>query len=292
MFINDSKTMPSTGFIIAEYVCPTIGAILSTLTFAAPIKSLNISLNNGSLGNLNPTPWVFMTGNTIGWLAYSFITLDLFVFFANAPGLIISIWLNAGAAKLQYHVSAQESSSQSVDGEAGENVEEQSNVCESSGLGNASQKPPPSITSHEWKTFLILLLWVVILSVASLIPMSKDNMKFVVGVTVNLNLIFFYAAPLSTILTVVQTKSSSTIHCPTMVMNTVNSFFWCVYSLAIRDYYILIPNGLGFLFGLLQMVAYLIYPSNGTLERVPTRDAQFLDEGGDATADIIESEII
>ena len=77
-----------------------------------------------------------------------------------------------------------------------------------------------------------------------------------------------------------------------MVMNTVNSFFWCVYSLAIRDYYILIPNGLGFLFGLLQMVAYLIYPSNGTLERVPTRDAQFLDEGGDATADIIESEII
>ena len=57
--------MPSTGFIIAEYACPTIGAILSTLTFAAPIKSLNISLKNGSLGNLNPTPWVFMTGTAL-----------------------------------------------------------------------------------------------------------------------------------------------------------------------------------------------------------------------------------
>ena len=44
-----------------------------------------------------------MLGNTIGWLAYSFVTDNLFVFFANAPGLLISIFLNVGAMKLQYY---------------------------------------------------------------------------------------------------------------------------------------------------------------------------------------------
>mmetsp|Transcript_30286 Transcript_30286/g.55937 ORF Transcript_30286/g.55937 Transcript_30286/m.55937 type:complete len:124 (+) Transcript_30286:136-507(+) len=118
--------MPSVVLIIAEYVCPTIGAILSTCAFAAPIKSLKSSMKSGSLGNLNPTPWAFMTGNTIGWLAYSFITLDLFVFFANAPGLMISIWLNVGAMKLQYYEEIiKYSSIQSTEGGVGESTEEE-----------------------------------------------------------------------------------------------------------------------------------------------------------------------
>merc|ERR1719350_2249645 len=43
-----------------------------------------------------------MTGNCIGWVTYSFLIQDYFVFLANAPGIIISIWLNFGAVKLQY----------------------------------------------------------------------------------------------------------------------------------------------------------------------------------------------
>ena len=54
--------MASIGFIIADYVCPTIGCIMSTLTFMAPIKSLQSAIKSGNLGSLNPTPWIFMTG--------------------------------------------------------------------------------------------------------------------------------------------------------------------------------------------------------------------------------------
>lgn len=54
--------MTSAAFVAAEYVAPTIGAIMSTLTFSAPIKSLKSSIKSGSLGSLNPTPWAFMTG--------------------------------------------------------------------------------------------------------------------------------------------------------------------------------------------------------------------------------------
>merc|ERR1712127_152549 len=121
-------------------------------------------------------------------------------------------------------------------------------------------------TSHEFKVLQIIIIWMGILSITSLIPIGIDEMKFVVGVAVNFNLIFFFAAPLSTILTVLRTKSSSTIHAGTMVMNTLNATFWCVYSLAIRDYYILIPNGLGFVFGILQVLMYMIYPHTVVIE--------------------------
>ena len=55
---------PSFSYLVAYYVCPTIGAILSTLAFAAPIRTLRSSMMDGSLGNLNPTPWAFMTGDS------------------------------------------------------------------------------------------------------------------------------------------------------------------------------------------------------------------------------------
>ena len=214
----------------------------------------------------------YTTGNCIGWLAYSYITLDLFVFFANAPGLLISIWLNIGAMKLEYYNEIIKYSSiettelaESSSEEVSEHNDNQSTDVNGDGNDNDNicHRPPPTCSPHEWKLLQIVVIWVTILSTTSLIPINKDEMKFVVGVAVNINLIFFYAAPLSTILTVIKTKSSESIHLCTMIMNTVNAFFWCVYSLAIQDYYILIPNGLGFMFGILQTILYKCYPHNG-----------------------------
>eukprot|EP00985_Skeletonema_marinoi_P023331 scaffold15487_cov112-Skeletonema_marinoi.AAC.5 len=124
-------------------------------------------------------------------------------------------------------------------------------------------------------------------------------MKFIVGVAVNINLIFFYAAPLSTIATVIRTKNSASIHFWTMAMNTSNAFFWCVYSLAIQDYYILIPNGLGFVFGLLQVALYQCFPRSEVIEATDSVTELSGDEG-DCTeqltrshyGNVAESEII
>jgi solute carrier family 50 protein (sugar transporter) len=282
---------PSLAFILADYVAPTIGCILSTLTFSAPIKSLLTAIKSGSLGSLNPTPWAFMTGNTIGWLAYSFITLDLFVFFANAPGLLISIWLNTGAMKLQYYeelVRRSSSENSSIDGDNDE-----------ISVRTAKIDCCQHLTSHELKVLQIILIWVIILSTTSLIPVSIEEMKFIVGVAVNINLIFFYAAPLSTIATVIRTKNSASIHFWTMAMNTANAFFWCVYSLAIQDFYILIPNGLGFLFGLIQVALYQCFPRSEVIESSDSV-TELSGEEGDCTEQLtrahhgndVESEII
>ena len=237
-----------------------------------------------------------MTGNCIGWLAYSFITLDLFVFFANAPGLLISIWLNVGAMKLQYYQEIVKISSIQLTVGRIDEKEEENGGHEDSEARNLSSPapnaevsgPPSTLTSHELKLLQIVIIWILILSLTSLIPISKDDMKFVVGVSVNLNLIFFYAAPLSSIATVFRTKNSASIHFATMVMNTTNSFFWCVYSLAIRDYYILIPNGLGFLFGITQTVLYKVFPRSEVITGDST--AQFFEEARKSQED--DNEII
>lgn len=283
---------PSVAFILADYVAPSIGCVLSTLTFSAPIKSLLSAIKSGNLGILNPTPWAFMLGNTIGWLAYSFITLDLFVFFANAPGLLISIWLNTGAMKLQYYEelvrrSSSSSSESSIDGD------NDAISVQTTKIGCFQH-----LSSHELLVLQIVIVWVIILSTTSLIPVSKEEMKSIVGVAVNINLMVFYAAPLSTISTIIRTKNSASIHFGTMAMNTTNAFFWCIYSLAIQDYYILIPNGLGFMFGLIQVVLYQCYPRS---EVVGTSDSvtELSCEEGDCTEQLtrvhendIESEII
>ena len=180
------------------------------------------------------------------------------------------------------------------EGEGNNETEQQSaNVDESEGQENNNSvchRPPPSLAPHEVKLLQIVVLWLVILSTTSLMQLSIEDMKFVIGVCVNLNLIFFYAAPLSTILTVVRTKSSSSIHFWTMVMNTSNAFFWCVYSFGIQDYYILIPNGLGFVFGLIQTLLYISYPRDETTGE--DDNEQFLRQDGDSAAGGSETEII
>lgn len=41
--------------------------------FTAPLKDVHRAVQNGSLGHLNPTPWAVMTGNTLGWITYSYL---------------------------------------------------------------------------------------------------------------------------------------------------------------------------------------------------------------------------
>lgn len=80
----------------------------------------------------------------------------------------------------------------------------------------------------------------------------------------NANLTFFYAAPLSTIYTVLQEKDSSSIHVPTMLTNTLNGLFWTAYGIAVFNMFIAIPNGLGAFFGGVQIFLYVIFPRGGS----------------------------
>ena len=94
--------------IILELVVPVVGTIFSNLVYVAPYRDLQKAVQRGTLGDLNPTPWAFMYGNGFGWSVYAILVQDLWIFFASAPGALLSVWLNIRAVKLQYQTLQEE----------------------------------------------------------------------------------------------------------------------------------------------------------------------------------------
>eukprot|EP00934_Nitzschia_sp_Nitz4_P009006 Nitzschia sp. Nitz4//scaffold61_size107673//31588//32495//NITZ4_004229-RA/size107673-snap-gene-0.108-mRNA-1//-1//CDS//3329555692//8996//frame0 len=227
--------------IFFTVVCPSLGVLMSTLMYAAPVLGLRQALQEGSLKRLNPIPWAVMTGNCLGWIAYSYHTQDPYIFASNIPGILVSVWLNLGAAKIQYSQARTITAS----------------------ITATSDSPPVSffLVPQERLLLAILFLWVVILvSVEWTGVVSHPDTA--IGVLVNINLLFFYASPLQTMKTVITEKDAGSIHKPTMVMNWINTSFWIAYGwVARKDPVIYGPNAVGLSFGLIQGFLCCCYPS-------------------------------
>jgi solute carrier family 50 (sugar transporter) len=283
---------PST--ILLEYVCPAMGTILANLMFSAPYKDIQIAIQQrGQLGDLNPTPWAFMLGNCCGWVTYSFLQQNYWIFFANAPGFVLSVYLNMGAAKLQYQGhrahEMRKSFATYLEQQQEQAAESSTWITSQQGNGGTSSEQIPKkkkdymtiaweVTSqatpapapHESIVLGIVMIWVTCIAVIALvgptIGMTADTRQWIVGLLVNFNLVFFYGAPLSTIVTVLQTKNSSSIHLWTMMTNTGNGAFWTAYGLAVHDSFISIPNGLGALLGVIQIILCMTVPRTPILD--------------------------
>jgi len=113
---NQSTNMTSrTAVIILNYVCPIIGVFFTNYMCLAPLKDLDTAVRNAQgLNGLNPTPWAFMLGNCLGWTAYALLSNDYYIFLADAPGFLISCWLNLGAVKLLYSAHHQKETRKSL----------------------------------------------------------------------------------------------------------------------------------------------------------------------------------
>eukprot|EP00978_Attheya_sp_CCMP212_P022127 scaffold65654_cov48-Attheya_sp.AAC.1 len=118
-----------------------------------------------------------------------------------------------------------------------------------------------SFSSHEKWVLYIVTVWIIVLSSVGLsTSMSREQQTQMIGLVVNANLIFFYAGPLATVATVFREGSSSTLHIPTVGMTVANTSFWMAYGFVIFDPYIIIPNGIGFALGLIQLSLCLLFP--------------------------------
>lgn len=251
--------------------------------FSAPYRDVRRAVREGNLGDLNPTPWAFMLGNCCGWITYGFLIQNLFVFFANAPGFILSVWLNMQAAKLQYENSRstemrkslvnalEEKSKSSLEIKPSESLSikpttdaaHPTTVLDYSAIvwDVAAQKMPVP-AQHETLVLVMVILWVGTIAIIAFgTEFTSNTRELIVGIVVNLNLVFFYGAPLSSILTILKTRSSSSIHWPTMITNTANGAFWCAFGFAVWDLFIFVPNGLGAVLGIVQFCLCLVFPA-------------------------------
>jgi len=181
---------------------------------------------------------------------------------SNFPGLVLSVWLNMGAAKLQYQDRIKLLPSLNIS--EGLDIENNESGETSAEVGNE----PNALVERDNLLFVpqetlllhVLIIWILILIVVGWSGViHPEDQASAIGILVNINLIFFYGAPLQTIQTVLRTKSSASIHRATMIMNSTNAMFWLLYGIEKNDPYIYGPNTLGLLLGFSQMILCCCY---------------------------------
>ena len=128
----------------------------------------------------------------------------------------------------------------------------------------------PQTRDRQLAIMLVFSLVLTVVGAAGALgKLTQPNLRLLWGYTANAILLIYYAAPLSTILEVVRSKCSSTLHWPLVLMNTINGALWLAYGLAIHDYFIWVPNGVGALVGLFLLALILVYPRKGGGKRSP-----------------------
>ncbi|CDP21122.1 unnamed protein product, partial [Coffea canephora] len=97
--------------------------------------------------------------------------------------------------------------------------------------------------------------------------LAKDSTRVrIVGWICLVFALLVFVAPLCIVIQVIRTKSAEYMPLPLSAFLAVNAVAWFFYGLLLKDFYIAIPNVLGFVFGVLQMVLYKIYSKS---EKVP-----------------------
>jgi solute carrier family 50 protein (sugar transporter) len=239
-----------------------------------------------------------MLFNCLGWVTYAILIDNLFVFFGNIFALCLAVWFNMIALELQYaavqsqdirrsiaraiqsstrsiHINQQEAPTAGEAGHIANPFDLAKVVWDVAALNT---KAP---VTHKTIIMVLTVIWTAVLCTIALgrsFPASTKEL--IVGVVVNVNLMFFYGAPLSTIMTVVRTRSSSTIHRRTMITNTLNGIFWGAFGLAVMDFFIAVPNLLGAILGAVQMMLCVVFKQNSQDLEPSTeqKDAFDLDE--------------
>ena len=178
---------------------------------------------------------------------------------SNIPGIVVSVWLNVGASKIQYNEMMMKENNDNTN-TISEEEEDSSSTTTTTTTPNTKDKL--AFTPQDVLWIRIMILWLLVLICVGWLGIVKTHQQKteIIGFLANINVLFFYGAPLQKISSVFQEKTSNSIHTPTMILNNLNAGFWGLYGIARNDIVIYGPNGIGFILGLIQLMLCCIYP--------------------------------
>lgn len=124
-----------------------------------------------------------------------------------------------------------------------------------------SEAPAP----HERVLVVIVGIWLTLIASICLFDVTPEQRLTIIGISVNLNISFFYGAPLSTIFKVMKTRDSSSIHRYTMLLNTGCALFFMLFGIGVQNNYLIVPNGIGVALGVTQAFLRTVIPNKDNL---------------------------
>ncbi|XP_074311110.1 bidirectional sugar transporter SWEET5-like [Silene latifolia] len=221
------------GWSIAELIMGILGNITSTFLFLSPISTCKEIHKKKSIGQFSPLIYLAMVLNCGLWLAYGLFlngSNRLFVLTTNGLGLFLSLIYTIFFA---YY---------------------------------ADKENRKRILVLLFIVLEIVILACVVTSIVLVFFTSKNLRKHrgsvilgSLGVMANL---FLYASPLSIAKKVIKTKNVEYWPCSTSLASFLNGLVWTIYATCPRNTFILIPNILGCMLGLIQLIIYAKFKNN------------------------------
>ncbi|KAJ8602038.1 hypothetical protein CTAYLR_002736 [Chrysophaeum taylorii] len=208
------------GGSLASTVAPSLGVVVANSLFLSSVPAVVGARSASSLGDLNPLPWAFTLVNCLAWLHYAFVVRNKYAFFSNALGVLLGLFYTMTG--MAYGSKSQRSQLEAV----------------AVGFSLAT------LVASFCSCFVLETL---------------EARRALAGLLANAILVIFYAAPLSTLGKVLETKSAASIYAPLSALNTLNGALWVAYGIAIGDYFIAAPNAAGLALGLVQLACKAIF---------------------------------
>ncbi|XP_038879844.1 bidirectional sugar transporter SWEET10-like [Benincasa hispida] len=134
-------------------------------------------------------------------------------------------------------------------------------------------------TKLRFQTAKVILLLNVLgfglmLALTMVLAKGEKRLKVLGWICLVFNLSVF-AAPLFIMGKVIKTKSVEYMPFALSFFLTLNAVMWFFYGLLLKDYYIALPNVVGFVFGIIQMILYVIFKNCGANKgnnNIPIKD--------------------
>eukprot|EP00270_Netrium_digitus_P011779 TRINITY_DN3762_c0_g1_i1.p1 TRINITY_DN3762_c0_g1~~TRINITY_DN3762_c0_g1_i1.p1 ORF type:complete len:244 (+),score=64.90 TRINITY_DN3762_c0_g1_i1:186-917(+) len=198
-----------------------VGTLAAVLMFFSPVTTIQRIMRNKSTEEFSPFPFVSTLLNCSVWVVYSLPSVT-----PNRSSLLVTNFLGAAAQVFFVAVFAK------------------------------FAKDRPKQLLQQLLGVYGTAMAVLFVLISYVLP--ADNVSTVVGFMGMILTVVMFAAPLSAVAVVMRTGNVDFMPLSLTVMALICSIVWSMYGAYVRDVYVLVPNALGVLLGLIQLSLYII----------------------------------
>ncbi|CAM8936766.1 unnamed protein product [Rhodiola kirilowii] len=219
-----------------------LGNVISILVFASPIGTFRGIINKKSVQDYEAIPYILTLLSTSLWTFYGILK-------PQGQGLLIYTINGAGTVLETIYIV----------------------------LFLIYAPKDKRISMMKLVAILNIGIFGVVVTVALLAFHGKLQLA-AVGILCAALSIGMYAAPLAVMSTVVKTKSVEYMPFFLSFFLFINAGVWITYAILVRDFFVGVPNLIGFFLGLVQLIMYAIYSINR--KTTSTSDEEDAEEKG------------